>query len=131
MTPELTVLVIAALLLVVHFCWVAVRANLEIGTEYFLTPRDDAPPRELSPGLARLRRAFANHLETFPLFIVAVVALALAGKSSGLTVACAWLYLGARVLYVPAYLYGWNPGRSLIWAVGFAATLIMLVAALL
>ena len=37
----------------------------------------------------------------------------------------------ARILYVPAYYYGLNPWRSLIWAVGFLATLLMLLAALL
>jgi uncharacterized MAPEG superfamily protein len=31
---------------------------------------------------------------------------------------------------VPAYAFGWAPWRSLIWAVGFLATLIMLLAAL-
>jgi uncharacterized MAPEG superfamily protein len=34
------------------------------------------------------------------------------------------------VLYIPAYYFGLRPGRSLIWAVGFAATLLMLLAAL-
>ncbi len=42
------------------------------------------------------------------------------------------LYLPcARVLYVPAYAFGWVPWRSLIWAVGLVATLLLLVAALL
>ena len=36
----------------------------------------------------------------------------------------------ARVLYVPAYAFGWSPWRSLIWAVGFIATLTMIVVSL-
>jgi uncharacterized MAPEG superfamily protein len=41
------------------------------------------------------------------------------------------VYLAARVLYIPAYVYGWRPGRSIIWAAGFFATLIMIIAALI
>ncbi|NCU21433.1 MAPEG family protein, partial [Candidatus Falkowbacteria bacterium] len=44
---------------------------------------------------------------------------------------CAFTYLGARILYVPAYAYGWTPWRSVIWAVGFFATVAMLIAALI
>jgi uncharacterized MAPEG superfamily protein len=46
------------------------------------------------------------------------------------TAACAFAYLGARLLYIPAYYLGLCPWRSLIWAVGFLATLLMLLAAL-
>ena len=53
-----------------------------------------------------------------------------ADQGNALTGACALVYLGARVLYVPAYLFGWTPWRSLIWAMGFAATMILLIAAL-
>jgi uncharacterized MAPEG superfamily protein len=35
------------------------------------------------------------------------------------------------VLYVPAYAFGWNPWRSLIWAVGFLATVAMIGVSLL
>lgn len=130
MTSELVVLVLAALLAVVQLGWLALRANLELGVKHFLTPRDEAPPRPLSTGTARLKRAYENHIETLPLFAIAVVVLALAGKGGAVTAALAWLYLGARVLFVPAYLFGWNPWRSLIWAVGFAAIVLMLLAAL-
>jgi uncharacterized MAPEG superfamily protein len=54
----------------------------------------------------------------------------LSGQSSGFTAACAWVYLVARVLYVPAYAFGLVPWRSLIWMVGFAATTLMLLSAL-
>jgi uncharacterized MAPEG superfamily protein len=35
------------------------------------------------------------------------------------------------VLYVPAYAFGWNPWRSVIWFVAFLVTLAMIVASLL
>ena len=131
MTVELTILILAALLAVVQLGWNAVRANLEMGPSWFLTPRDDTPPQTLSVGLGRLKRAYENHMETLPLFAIAVLAVVLAEKSSGLTAALAWLYLGARVLFVPAYRFGWVPWRSIIWAVGFAAIVLMLLAALI
>lgn len=45
--------------------------------------------------------------------------------------AAAWIYLVARILYVPAYASGVFLVRSLIWTVGFVATLVMLLSALL
>jgi len=42
----------------------------------------------------------------------------------------AFTYLGARILYVPAYVLGLAPWRSLIWFVGLAATVAMLLSAL-
>jgi len=64
------------------------------------------------------------------LFTIAVVAIALSDQSTALTQTCAWVYLLARVLYVPAYAFDWVPWRSVIWGAGFFATLVMLIAAL-
>ena len=69
--------------------------------------------------------------DALALFTIAVVVVTLGDKSSPLTIACGWAYLAARILYVPAYAFGWQPWRSLIWSVGLLATTVMLVAALL
>ena len=61
----------------------------------------------------------------------AVLVVVAGGKASWFTGLLAVIYLLARILYVPAYAYGWTPWRSLIWTVGFFATLAMLLAALL
>ena len=71
-----------------------------------------------------------NHFEALTLFTIAVVVTTLSGSASAFTAACAWVYLGARILYVPAYAYGWAPWRSAIFGVGLIATLLMLLAAL-
>lgn len=130
MTPELTALTLAALLQALQFALYAIPANRELGPGYTMSARDREPSRPLSEKTARLGRALDNHFEGLILFTIACVALTLADKSSALTAACAYAYLGARVLYIPAYYYGLNPWRSLIWAVGFLATLLMLLAAL-
>ncbi|MHA6345009.1 MAPEG family protein [Roseivivax sp. CAU 1761] len=131
MSPELAALVCAALWQVVQFVLFAVPANLELGPGYTMSARDRPPSRPLTEGTARLQRALANHFEALILFTIAVLAVTLAGKSGPVTALAAWTYVAARILYVPAYWLGWRPGRSLIWALGLAATLVLLVAALL
>ncbi|VVT04261.1 MAPEG family protein [Roseovarius sp. EC-HK134] len=131
MTPELTALALAALLQAVQFVLYAIPANLELGPGYTMSARDREPSKQLSPKTARLGRALSNHFEGLILFTIAVVVVTLGATSSPLTAACAYTYLAARVAYIPAYYFGLRPWRSLIWAVGFGATLLMLLAAVL
>ena len=131
MPPELTALALAGLLQTVQFVLFAVPANLELGTGYTSSARDKPPSRQLSTVTARLQRAMNNHFEGLILFTIAVLVVVLGNQSSGVTVACAWAYLAARILYIPAYAYGLRPWRSAIWAVGFFATVAMLIAALI
>ena len=128
MTPELTALTLAALLQVVQSVLMAVPANMHLGTKVTAGPRDR--PIELKGVAGRLHRALGNHFEGLILFAIAVVVVTLGGQATGYTAACAWVYLGARVLYIPAYAFGWAPWRSVIWAAGFFATVAMLASAL-
>ena len=131
MTTELTVLALAGLLQGLQFALIAVPANMQIGPAYMMGPRDTDPPRALSVTAGRLRRAFVNHFEGLIMFTLAVVVVTLGQQSDATTQTAAWVYLAARGLYVPAYALGWRPWRSAIWFVGFAATMLMLVAALI
>jgi len=135
MSTELFVLALVALLQVGQLVVMAIAANREVGPAKTMSPRDpDAVGGSLkdqvSPRTGRLIRALDNHFEALILFTIAVVVVTLSNASSPITGVCAWLYLAARVLYVPAYVFGWVPGRSLIWAVGLLATVVMLVAPL-
>jgi uncharacterized MAPEG superfamily protein len=135
MTPELTALALAGLLQVVQFGLMSVAANLDVGVARTLSPRDadrlGKPLAEmLSTKPARLFRAFNNHFEALILFTLAVVVVTLSGQSTAFTAACGWTYLAARVLYIPGYYFGLSPWRSLIFFVGFSATVLMLLAAL-
>ncbi|MGO4907560.1 MAPEG family protein [Pseudorhodobacter sp. W20_MBD10_FR17] len=131
MTPELTTLALAALLQAVQFALFAIPANIELGTGYTSSARDRPPTRQISERTGRLQRALNNHFEALILFTIATVVVTLGNQTTGFTATCAWVYLAARILYVPAYAFGWRPWRSAIWAVGFVATLSMIVAALL
>ena len=136
MTPELTVLALAGLLQVIQFGLMALPANLELGPGKTMSPRD---PKRLGGDLGdllsektgRLYRALNNHFEGLILFTLAVVVVSLGEGSTPLTASCAWTYLAARILYIPAYYFGLTPWRSLIWMAGFGATTVMLLAALL
>ena len=136
MTPEVTVLALAGLLQGAQFALMSVSANLELGPAKTMSARD--PHRlgkplaeQLSPVAGRIFRALNNHFEGLILFTLAVVVVTLGQQSTPFTATCAWVYLAARVLYVPAYAFGLSPWRSVIWGVGFVATIIMIVAALI
>ena len=131
MTPELTALALCGLLQAVQFLLYAIPANRELGTRYTSSPRDKPPNQPLSTLTGRLQRAMNNHFEGLILFTLAVVVVTQSGQSTATTQTAAYTFLAARVLYVPAYAFGWRPWRSAIWGVGFFATVIMLVAALL
>ena len=131
MTPELTALALAGLLQAVQFILFAVPANIELGPGYTSSARDRPPSRQLSTVTARLQRAMNNHFEGLILFTLAVLVVTLGDQSTPVTQTAAWAYLGARLLYIPAYALGLRPWRSAIWAVGFFATLTMIVASLL
>jgi uncharacterized MAPEG superfamily protein len=136
MPPELTVLALAGLLQLAQFVAMSVPANLELGAGKTLGPRDrtqlgGALEDQLSEKTARLLRALDNHFEGLILFTLAVVVVTLSGQSTGFTQSCAWVYLGARIAYVPAYYFGLSPWRSLIWFTGFCATTAMIVATLI
>ncbi len=128
MTPELTALTLAALLQVLQFCAYSVAANLQVGPKTAMGPRDT--PVQLTGIAGRLQRALNNHFEGLILFTIAVTVTTLSDQSTPFTAACAHAYLIARVAYVPAYAFGLTPWRSIIWVVGFGATVLMLLAAL-
>lgn len=131
MTIELTVLTLAALLAVVQFVLYAVPANRELGTGYTMSARDRDPTKPMSDHTGRLQRAFNNHMEWLMFFGLAVGVIQMSGQNTWFTALCAWTYLIARILYVPAYVLGWRPGRSVVWMFGFCPTVLMLLAALI
>ena len=131
MTAELTALTLAALLAVVQFILYAIPANRELGTGYTMSARDRDPTQEMSSRTARLGRAFDNHMEWLMFFAVAVGVIQMSGQNSTFTALFAWIYLIARIAYLPAYVMGLRPWRSVVWAVGFVATTLMLLTALI
>lgn len=129
MGPELTVLGIAAILQVVQLGLAGASMSRDVGPQWNAGPRDEAV--DFSPQTGRLRRAVNNHFEALAFFTIAVLLTVATDRQSPLSATCAWVYLASRVLYVPAYAYGWTPWRSLIWTAGFVATMIMIIRAII
>ncbi|WP_245902560.1 MAPEG family protein [Pararhodobacter marinus] len=130
LTPELAAL---SALAFVHFATIFIAQRFltrDIGTEGNTGTRENLDER-LSPLTKRLRRATDNFTENVGPFIIAVLVVVLAGKSSTATAVLAWIYVGARVLYVPAYALAWVPWRTLIFGVGMLSTLALLVLGLI
>ncbi len=73
MTPELTALVLAALLQTLQFVSFATLANRDLTPGYTSSPRDRPPSRQMSNLTARLQRALNNHFRGLILFPLAVV----------------------------------------------------------
>ena len=93
---------------------------------YLLGPRDDN--RQSGNVMAgRLKRALENLLETYPAFVALALALAVTGKTGGIAATGAWVWLIARVVYMPLYAFGVPAVRTLAWVVSVVGLLMMLV----
>ena len=129
MTTELYVLALAALLQALQFFAYSATSIAQVGPDKAAGPRDTAII--LTGTAGRLQRALNNHFEGLILFTIAVVVITLGDRGTGFSAGCAWVYLVARILYVPAYLFGLAPWRSVIWFVGFLSTMLMILSALI
>ncbi len=125
MPSEILILALAAVLLLVHI-QVAIRAKTkQYGIEWNTGARDeDMPPPD--PVVGRLERARDNFLETLPIAVIALFGVVLAGKTGTVTAIAGWVWLGARVIYLPLYWTGVPRVRTLVWAIGTAAILVVL-----
>ncbi|SFJ34685.1 MAPEG family protein [Celeribacter neptunius] len=130
MTPLLTLLALAGLLHIAQFVVASVMANVDLGPGYTTSPRDRAPSREMRKTTGRMLRAYDNHVQMFPFFAAGVLLIHLTDQSSAVTLGAAWVYLIARVLYVPAYAFGWQPWRSYIWMLAMLCCATLFIAAL-
>lgn len=111
---ELVVLALSVVLLIAQVMAQAVTMTREVGLDYNASARDVAKPvRGVLAG--RADRALRNLLETYPAFIALALLLAITGRTGGLGALGAWLWIAARVVYVPLYLYGVPYLRSLAW----------------
>ena len=130
MTPELAALSATAL---IHFATIFTAQRFltrDVGNAGNWGTREGLED-DLSPITLRLRRATANFTENVGPFIIAVLVVVLAGKTSTATATLAWVFVAARALYVPAYALCWVPWRTVIWAIGALATVALLVLGLI
>jgi len=116
MPVELRIAAFGAILLLVHV-FAAVRFKTrQYGTKWNVGARDEAlpPPNPMS---GRAIRAQANFAETFPIAIVALLGVVIAGRASPSTALGGWIWLGARTVYLPLYLAGVPVVRTAVWTI--------------
>ena len=116
MPVELKILALGAVLLFVHIFTATRFKTAQYGRKWNVSARDETLP-EPSPVTGRTMRAQANFLETFPIAIVALLGVVIAGKTSPTTALGGWIWLGARVVYLPLYAVGIRVVRTLVWTI--------------
>ena len=125
MSSEITVLALAGVLLVVHIFSAVHYKTRQYGKDWNMGARDeDLPP--LNDIAGRLERARDNFLETLPLAVIALFGVVVAGKASEWTALAAWVWLGARMIYLPLYWTGVPKICTYVWGVGMLALLYIL-----
>jgi uncharacterized MAPEG superfamily protein len=129
MNSELGVLAWGCVLGLVHI-FAAVRVKTrQYGSKWNMGARDEElpPPRPL---VGRLARAQANFFETFPIAAAAILIVSAAGLTSQLTQVGAFLWLGARIVYLPLYAMGIRVVRTIAFLASVVGILMILRPAL-
>ena len=124
---ELKILAWSCVLLLVHIFAAGHFKTKQYGPKWNMGARDETLP-PLEPVAGRLARAQANFLETYPIAIVALLGVVLAERTSDLTAIGGWMWLGARIVYLPLYAFGVPVIRTLVYMVGLIGLVLVLQA---
>ncbi|MEA3079276.1 MAG: hypothetical protein QOF05_684 [Sphingomonadales bacterium] len=125
MPIELKILGLGALLLFIHIFTATRFKTAQYGRKWNVGARDEALPPP-SPVTGRAIRAQANFQETFPIAIVALLGVVLANRTSQWTALGGWIWLGARVVYLPLYVAGVPVIRTIVWTIGLVGLVMVL-----
>jgi uncharacterized MAPEG superfamily protein len=127
LTPELRVLGIVATATVLMWVPYILARIVTRGPARALANPDPASPPD--PAWAdRARRAHANAVENLAVFAPLAVIAAIDGVSTPATIFASKLYLGARLVHYVVYAAGIPVVRTLAFAVGVGATLVIAAA---
>lgn len=129
LTVELRVVMWSVVLGFVHIIASSHAASSQRSYRWTASARDE-PVQPLTGVAGRLERALKNFLETFPLFVALVFVAQLSGIHNQLTEWGSFLYLAARVAYLPLYAFGVFLVRSLVWNVAALGMLLFVIAIL-
>jgi uncharacterized MAPEG superfamily protein len=125
MAVELKILALGALLLVVHIFTATRFKTAQYGRKWNVGARDENLPPP-NPITGRTVRAQANFEETFPIAIVALLGVVLANRTSQMTALGGWIWLGARVVYLPLYAAGVPVIRTIVFVISMVGLAMVL-----
>ena len=119
---ELTCLELSVVLWIVHVVFQAAYGNAELPSGYLFTSRDK-PPAPSGLIFGRATRALANYVENLTPFVALALALIVTQRAGGLG---ATIWILARIVYIPLYLFDVVYGRTAIWAISIVGLVMML-----
>lgn len=128
LTSELDILALYGLLVCLTLLAQATGTATQLDMGYLLSSRDEK--RTLEGMVGRLERALANSVTAMALFAPAILILDLKQAFSADTLILAQLFLAARVVYLPAYVFNLVGLRTLVWLSAFVATILLYLLAL-
>ena len=130
MTQGVLLIVLAGLVLSAHVLAQGLVQWIVAGSSWAVGPRDDLPPRETVLS-RRLHRAMVNYAETLPICLTIFIAAELSGRSGDAVLYGGWVWLGCRIVYLPAYAFGIHYLRSIAWSGAITALIVMMLGLLL
>jgi uncharacterized MAPEG superfamily protein len=90
-----------------------------------LGPRDSPRPFTVIGG--RAARALANMQEALPVFLALALMNMIVGSAAAMVITGGWVFLIARVVYLPLYLAGIPALRTLAWGASWVGLVMMLI----
>ena len=122
MMSELVCLEVSVLLWIVHVLAQVGASQVELPLSYLLSSRDrPMEPKGVMAG--RANRALGNYVQNFTAFAALDLAFIALHQSGGI-----WptVWIVARIVYLPLYLFDVVYARTIVWGVSFAAIIAML-----
>lgn len=128
MNAPATLLAFSVILLLVHIVLQGFLATKELGLQWNVGARDgDEKPKALLAN--RAARASANFRETYPAFLALMLLGEFQPVDIMLIVAGGIIWLLARIIYLPLYLFGVPYIRGIVWIISIFGLAVMFVAA--
>jgi uncharacterized MAPEG superfamily protein len=125
MTGDLWALLAALLLASIQLTISSFLTLRQLGGKWVGGPRDT--PREVTGISGRFVRAHRNLLEIFPQFAAALFLVHAANAVGILSSVGAWLFVVARIIYVPAYAYAPSGVRPIFWLAAWVGIVLIVM----
>jgi len=122
---ELTCLELSVVLWLVHVLVQGSVGNAALPSGYLATARDN-PAAARGVLYGRATRALANYLENFTPFVALALALIVTQRTGGSGALGATIWVLARIVYIPLYLFGVIYARSAAWTISIVGLVMML-----
>ena len=130
MSPEMTVLAVVTLFYLFSWLPPLIAQSPRYGIHWLAGKPESEDRQRLPPTAERALRAHDNLRENYPPFAIAVLLLAFTGGFTQYTAWACLTFLAVRLVHMPAGILGVSWLRSFSWLAGLAATLYLLIMAL-